>query len=70
MNIGSGVSILKFDNENEFARISGTSLGGGMFLGLSHLFTGINDFDELLKMTKLGSNAETDLLMDEVHLGF
>lgn len=41
-----------------------------MFLGLSHLFTGINDFDELLKMTKQGSNAATDLLMDEVHLGF
>jgi type II pantothenate kinase len=52
VNIGSGVSILKFDNEDEFIRISGTSLGGGMFLGLSHLFTGINDFDELLKMTK------------------
>ncbi|CAK85120.1 unnamed protein product (macronuclear) [Paramecium tetraurelia] len=70
VNIGSGVSILKFDNEDQFARISGTSLGGGMFLGLSHLFTGINDFDELLKMTKQGSNAHTDLLMDEVHLGF
>ncbi|CAK75335.1 unnamed protein product (macronuclear) [Paramecium tetraurelia] len=70
VNIGSGVSILKFDNDEQFARISGTCLGGGMFLGLSHLFTGINDFDELLKMTKKGSNAATDLLIDEVHLGF
>lgn len=48
VNIGSGVSILKFENKEEFTRISGTSLGGGMFLGLCHLFTGINDFDKLL----------------------
>lgn len=45
VNIGSGVSILKFENENTFTRISGTSLGGGLFLGLAHLFTGNKDFD-------------------------
>lgn len=70
VNIGSGVSLLKFDSCNDFTRISGTSLGGGMFLGLCHLFTGINNFDQLLQMAQSGSNAATDLLMDEVSLGF
>lgn len=29
VNIGSGVSILKFEEPNKYTRITGTSLGGG-----------------------------------------
>ena len=47
MNIGSGVSIIKF-TEDQFERVGGTSLGGGLFLGLCNALTGIKDYEELL----------------------
>ena len=34
VNIGSGVSVLKFKSEGELERVSGTALGGGTFMGL------------------------------------
>ena len=48
VNIGSGVSILKVTGENEFERISGTSLGGGTLWGLLRLVTDCKDFDEMV----------------------
>lgn len=48
VNIGSGVSILKVTGENQFERISGTSLGGGTLWGLLRLTTDCKDFDEMV----------------------
>ena len=48
VNIGSGVSILKVTGENQFERISGTSLGGGTLWGLLRLVTDCKDFDEMV----------------------
>jgi type II pantothenate kinase len=39
VNIGSGVSMIKVDGDGKYERISGTSLGGGTFLGLGKLLT-------------------------------
>jgi len=46
VNIGSGVSILAVRGANDYKRISGTSLGGGTFLGLCSLLTGCTTFEE------------------------
>jgi type II pantothenate kinase len=35
LNAGSGVSILAVRGPEDYTRVSGTSLGGGTFLGLS-----------------------------------
>lgn len=51
MNIGSGVSIIKFDDVDRYERVGGTSLGGGMFLGLCNTLTGIKDYDLLIQMS-------------------
>jgi len=48
VNIGSGVSILKVTGDNQFERISGTSLGGGTLWGLLRLVTDCKDFDEMV----------------------
>lgn len=48
VNIGSGVSIVKIDEEGHFERISGTSLGGGTLWGLLSLLTGAQSFDGAL----------------------
>lgn len=46
VNVGSGVSVLAVRGPNDYKRISGTSLGGGTFLGLCCLLTGCNTFEE------------------------
>jgi pantothenate kinase len=56
VNIGSGVSILKVTGDSEYSRISGSSLGGGTFWGLSRLLTGVSSFDEILQLSAKGNN--------------
>jgi type II pantothenate kinase len=48
VNIGSGVSIIKIDEDGSFERVSGTSLGGGTLWGLLSMLTGASSFDGLL----------------------
>lgn len=45
VNIGSGVSIVKVDEDGKFERVSGTSLGGGTLWGLLSLLTDARSFD-------------------------
>lgn len=45
VNIGSGVSIIKVDEDGNFKRVSGTSLGGGTLWGLLSLLTQATTFD-------------------------
>lgn len=56
INIGSGVSMIKFEGQGVFSRINGTSIGGGFFLGITHLLTGERNFDLLLDMANKGDN--------------
>lgn len=46
VNVGSGVSVLAVRGPDNYKRISGTSLGGGTFLGLCCLLTGCQTFEE------------------------
>ncbi len=43
INVGSGVSFLKFESEDKFTRLTGTSLGGGLkiFILFKHLIYNI-----------------------------
>ena len=50
VSIGSGVSMIKVVDSNNFARVGGTMIGGGTLLGLSNLLTGIKDFDTIIEM--------------------
>ena len=45
VNIGSGVSIIKVDEDGKFERVSGTSIGGGTLWGLLSLLTPARTFD-------------------------
>lgn len=45
VNIGSGVSIIKVDENGNYERVSGTSLGGGTLWGLLSLLTPATSFD-------------------------
>jgi type II pantothenate kinase len=69
VNIGSGVSIVKVDSENEFKRIGGTSMGGGTFWGLGSLITEAKGFDELLQLAASGNHKNVDMLVGDIYGG-
>lgn len=54
VNIGSGVSIIRVDEDGSFERVSGTSLGGGTLWGLLSMLTPATSFDgELILLVLL-----------------
>lgn len=67
VNIGSGVSIIKVEGPNKFHRVSGSSLGGGAFWGLTRLLTGIKNFEDVEKLSDAGNNKKLDLLVGDIY---
>jgi type II pantothenate kinase len=69
VNIGSGVSVLAVYSPTNYKRISGTSLGGGTFLGLCCLLTGCNTFEEAIQLAAEGDNTNVDKLVRDIYGG-
>lgn len=69
VNIGSGVSILLVKSETDYRRISGTSIGGGTFLGLSCLLCGCNSYEEAIHMAAKGDSTKVDKLVRDIYGG-
>ncbi|KYB29463.1 fumble isoform X2 [Tribolium castaneum] len=69
VNIGSGVSVLAVYSATDYKRISGTSLGGGTFLGLCCLLTGCNTFEEAIQLAAEGDNTRVDKLVRDIYGG-
>ncbi|XP_010877600.1 pantothenate kinase 2, mitochondrial isoform X2 [Esox lucius] len=69
VNIGSGVSILAVYSKNNYKRVTGTSLGGGTFLGLCCLLTGCSSFEEALQMASQGESTRVDKLVRDIYGG-
>ncbi|KAF8640968.1 hypothetical protein AX17_000614 [Amanita inopinata Kibby_2008] len=67
VNIGSGVSIIKVDEDGRFERVSGTSLGGGTLWGLLSLLTPARTFDEMLSLSERGDNSTIDMLVGDIY---
>lgn len=67
VNIGSGVSIIKVDEDGSFERVSGTSLGGATLWGLLSLLTPATTFDEMLDLSERGDNAKVDMLVGDIY---
>lgn len=69
VNIGSGVSVLAVHGPDNYKRISGTSLGGGTFLGLCCLLTGCNSFEEAIQLATKGDHTKVDKLVKDIYGG-
>ncbi|CAB1311908.1 unnamed protein product [Coregonus sp. 'balchen'] len=69
VNIGSGVSILAVYSKDNYKRVTGTSLGGGTFLGLCCLLTGCETFEEALEMAAKGDSSNVDKLVKDIYGG-
>lgn len=69
VNIGSGVSMMAVRGPGDYSRVSGTSLGGGTFLGLSCLLTQCGTFEEALELAARGDNKRVDKLVRDIYGG-
>lgn len=69
VNIGSGVSILKVSSPSIYERVSGSSLGGGTFLGLCSALTRASSFDEAVALAESGDHSRVDLLVGDIYGG-
>ncbi|KZT08585.1 pantothenate kinase [Laetiporus sulphureus 93-53] len=67
VNIGSGVSIIKVNEDGTYERVSGTSLGGGTLWGLLSLLTPATTFDEILELSEKGDNSKVDMLVGDIY---
>lgn len=68
-NIGSGVSFVVVRSPDDYTRVSGTSVGGGTFLGLCCLLTGCETFDEAIELAALGDSSKVDKLVGDIYGG-
>ncbi|EDV20060.1 uncharacterized protein TRIADDRAFT_61521 [Trichoplax adhaerens] len=69
VNFGSGVSILAVQSPDEYYRVTGSSIGGGTFLGLCCLLTGCETFEEALRMAENGDSTKVDKLVRDIYGG-
>ncbi|CAF1390210.1 unnamed protein product [Adineta ricciae] len=69
VNIGSGISILHVESETKVRRISGTSIGGATFLGLSCLLTDCSSYEEAIKLASEGDSTKVDKLVRDIYGG-
>ncbi|RWS00795.1 pantothenate kinase 1-like protein, partial [Dinothrombium tinctorium] len=69
VNIGSGVSILAVTSPDQYKRVTGTSIGGGTFLGLCALLTGCETFEEAIALAKKGDSTKVDKLVKDIYGG-
>lgn len=67
VNIGSGVSIIKITGESQYERVSGTSLGGGTFLGLCRTLSKLQTFDEAMDASIEGNSNELDMTVGDIY---
>lgn len=68
LNVGTGTSFHQADKDGQ-KRVGGSGVGGGTLIGLSRLLTGINDFDDIVKLAKNGNRDFIDLKVHHIYAG-
>lgn len=69
VNMGSGVSVLAVHGPDNYRRVSGTSIGGGTFLGMCSLLTGCQTFEEAIELATSGDHTKVDKLVRDIYGG-
>ncbi|CUV07484.1 unnamed protein product [Cryptosporidium hominis] len=67
ISVGSGVSIIRVENQNQFERVSGTRFGGGTVFGISKLL-GVENYGDLLKLYSSYERKNGQNLGESTHL--
>ena len=64
--IGTGTSIMMAKNGKQ-TRVTGTGMGGGTFLGLGALLTGISQYEKLVELDSIGNRQNIDLMVADIY---
>lgn len=67
VTIGTGVSILRVDGPRKYERVSGSTIGGGTYLGLIRLLTDVDDFDEIMRLAEKGDPTKCDMMVGDIY---
>ena len=67
VNMGSGVSVVRVDGEDDFRRVGGTACGGATFLGLARALSGVSDFDDLISLAARGDASRVDKTVGDIY---
>ena len=65
-NIGTGTSIHYVYND-QYIRAGGTGVGGGTIMGLSKLLTNIDQFEDVIPLTTIGSRKDLDITVGDIY---
>ncbi|ORX89453.1 fumble [Basidiobolus meristosporus CBS 931.73] len=69
VNVGTGVSILKVSNWDDFERVSGSGIGGGTYYGLCRLLTQAKDFSATLEEAVKGDDNSCNMTVGDIYGG-
>ena len=67
VNIGSGVSMTKWNDYNDYKRASGTMASGSTLYGLANLLYGPINYGEMLDKMNKGDNGVVDILVKDIY---
>ena len=67
VTIGTGVSILRVDGPRQYERVSGSTIGGGTYLGLIRLLTDVEDFDDVMRLAECGNPSKVDMMVGDIY---
>ncbi|WP_248930177.1 type II pantothenate kinase [Paenibacillus hamazuiensis] len=67
-NVGTGTSV-HYVEKDRHLRVGGIGVGGGTLMGLSYLLTGIRDYEEIIRMSRLGNRKHIDLKVSDIYEG-
>lgn len=65
-NVGTGTSI-HFAGPEEYERVGGSGMGGGTLIGLSYLLTGIEAYEEILRLGKEGDGRSLNVKVKDIY---
>lgn len=65
--VGTGVSVLRVDGPRKYERVSGSTIGGGTFLGLIRVLTDVTEFDDGLRMAEQGDHSKVDMMVGDIY---
>jgi type II pantothenate kinase len=67
VSLGTGTSILAVYRHQDSFRAGGTAVGGGTLRGLGALVLGIDDFEELARLSREGDRKNIDLQVRDLY---
>ncbi|GAA0440944.1 MAG: type II pantothenate kinase [Bacillota bacterium] len=66
VSIGTGTSYFLV-SRNNFTRLFGSGIGGGIFMGLGYLLSGKSDYNELVQLSQIGNHKNSDVLVNDIY---